>query len=46
MAEDLWSKTAELMAAESGYLEKASESNLDSKTGTLAMGIIPSMPGM
>lgn len=29
---DLWSKTAELMAAQSGYLEKASNYNLDSKT--------------
>lgn len=38
MAKDLWSKTAELMAAESGYLEKASESNLDSKTGNAGYG--------
>ena len=38
VAEDLWSKTAELMAAESGYLEKASESNLDSKTGNAGYG--------
>lgn len=35
---DLWGKTAELMAAESGYLEKASESNLDSKTGNAGYG--------
>lgn len=35
---DLWNKTAELMAAESGYLEKASESNLDSKTGNAGYG--------
>lgn len=33
MAKDLWTQTAELMARESGYLEKASESSLDSKTG-------------
>lgn len=38
VAKDLWSKTAELMAAESGYLEKASESNLDSKTGNAGYG--------
>ena len=38
VAEDLWSKTTELMAAESGYLEKASESNLDSKTGNAGYG--------
>ena len=38
VAEDLWSKTAELMAAESGYLEKTSESNLDSKTGNAGYG--------
>lgn len=30
---DLWTKTAELMASQSGYLEKRSNSNLDSKTG-------------
>ncbi len=30
---DLWTKTAELMAAESGYCEKKSNSNLDSKMG-------------
>lgn len=33
VAKDLWSQTAELMAAQSGYLEKASNYNLDSKTG-------------
>lgn len=33
MAKDLWTQTAELMAAQSGYLEKASNYNLDSKTG-------------
>lgn len=30
---DLWTKTAELMAEQSGYLEKRSNSQLDSKTG-------------
>lgn len=33
MAKDLWTQTAELMAAQTGYLEKASNYNLDSKTG-------------
>lgn len=33
MAKDLWTQTAELMAVQSGYLEKASNYNLDSKTG-------------
>ena len=33
VAKDLWAQTAELMAAQSGYLEKASNYNLDSKTG-------------
>ena len=30
---DLWTETAELMAEQSGYLEKRSNSQLDSKTG-------------
>lgn len=35
---DLWTKTAELMAAQSGYMEKASNANLDSKTGNAGSG--------
>ena len=30
---DLWTQTAELMAEQTGYLEKKSTSDLDSKTG-------------
>lgn len=35
---DLWTKTAELMASQSGYLEKASNSKLDDKTGNAGSG--------
>ena len=35
---DLWTQTAELMAEQTGYLEKKSTSDLDSKTGNAGYG--------